>query len=349
MLSGGGGAPQQTELPPTPTPATINVVVVTQAVARGEKISLDKLGLVPYQEDLVLPDMYLDIEEVEGLLAKYDMDAYTVVTRQLVTEQVIGQGNPAAVLIDRGMVAVSVPISRLSSVSFAPRRGDRVNVIATLLFVDVDTAYQSILPNVVGNVIAPGGGAVITDTVAKSEDVRTLLAQPIFSLAPFGRTETDPLLEQDFYVFPSERQRPRLVSQTLIQNVLVLQIGNFPLEEEEKEPEATPTPGAAEAAPTPAQDEVVEAPKPPDVITLVVTPQDAVALNYLIFSGAQLSLALRSPLDGDVTPTESVTLQFLLDQYNIPIPVKLPYGLEPRIDELIAPFLPNDITPTPEQ
>ena len=78
----------------------------------------------------------------------------------------------------------------------------------------------------------------------------------------------------------------------------------------------------------PVEGEVVtpEAPKPPDVITLVVNPQDAVTLNYLIFSGAQLTLALRGTGDDSIELTEAATLQFLLDQYNISVPAKLPYG-----------------------
>jgi pilus assembly protein CpaB len=82
-------------------------------------------------------------------------------------------------------------------------------------------------------------------------------------------------------------------------------------------------------------------------VTLIVSPQDAISLNYLIYSGAQLTLALRSAGDASRIETEAVTLQFLLDQYNIPVPVKLPYGLEPRIDVLKSPDLPNDAVPTP--
>jgi hypothetical protein len=40
-------------------------------------------------------------------------------------------------------------------------------------------------------------------------------------------------------------------------------------------------------------------------------------------------------------------LSYLLDQYNIPIPVKLPYGMEPPVRELVPPSLPND-TETPQ-
>ena len=79
-----------------------------------------------------------------------------------------------------------------------------------------------------------------------------------------------------------------------------------------------------------------------------MTPQDAVTLNYLIYSGAELTLVLRPSEDDTLVQTESVTLQFLMDQYGIPVPVKLPYGMEPGVIELVAPILPNDNpTPTP--
>jgi pilus assembly protein CpaB len=89
-------------------------------------------------------------------------------------------------------------------------------------------------------------------------------------------------------------------------------------------------------------------PKLPDLITLVVTPQDAVTLNYLIYTGSQLTLALRSSGDDTRVQTEATTLDFLLNQYNIPIPVRLPYGMEPRVDEILTPELVNDVQPTPE-
>lgn len=69
------------------------------------------------------------------------------------------------------------------------------------------------------------------------------------------------------------------------------------------------------------------------MITLVVTPQDAVTLNYIMLNkGAKINLVMRSAGDTQVGKTEAVTLQFLMDQYNIPFPSKLPYGLEPRVD-----------------
>ena len=74
----------------------------------------------------------------------------------------------------------------------------------------------------------------------------------------------------------------------------------------------------------------------------MVTPQDAVTLNYLIYSGAELTLALRFPRDDIRIDTSPVTLQFLLEQYRIPVPVKLPYGTMPRLDVMQVPVLEND-------
>ena len=339
----------------TATPiATTKVVVVTQRVQRGDIITADKLDMVDYQADLVLPIMYTDVNQVAGKMARYTMDPYTVVTSALVTDSPdTEQGSDDALFISPGMVAVSIPITRLSSVSYAPQRGDHVNVIVTMLFVDLDPAWQTLLPNWTGNVIGPGGGGIIEGGGATSETTTTLLAQPFRGASQQGRPENDPSMNQTFYILPSEPQRPRLVSQTLIQNVIVLQMGNFltptekaALEATKPAPTATPEPGAepaqqqAEATPTPI-------PAPPDVITLIVSPQDAVTLNYLIYGGAELTLVLRNPRDAELATTEAVTLSYLLDQYNIPIPVKLPYGFQPSVNELVPPKLPND-TPTPQ-
>jgi pilus assembly protein CpaB len=159
------------------------------------------------------------------------------------------------------------------------------------------------------------------------------------------------------YIMQSEAsQRPRLVSQTLIQDAIVLWVGEFPapeLKEEEEEPVVAPT-SAIPPTPTPAvivqEDPTIEVEeeKPvvvrPDVVTLVVEPQDAVTINYLLIMGADLNLVLRSAGDDSRITAETVTLQFILEQYNIPIPSKLPYGIEPRVDSFYNVTQP---TPTP--
>jgi pilus assembly protein CpaB len=263
------------------------------------------------------------------------------------------------------MVAVSVPVSRLTSVAFGLRTGDEVNVIVTMPFVDLDPEYQSLLPNSTSGVIGPGPAVLLTtesedgaqSTLVAEEGLTTLAAQAVTggSAAPNGRVELDSTLNQPFYIVPSEPQRPRLVSQTLIQGAIVLELGTFTLPEEEEieaeqaaEPTPEPTPEGAPPAP-PEEEAADEGPTLPDTVTLVISPQDAVTLNYLIYTGAQLSMAMRASEDDTRVDTEAVTLQFLLDEYNIPVPAKLPYGTEPRIDELIDPIEVKDAEPPPEE
>jgi pilus assembly protein CpaB len=141
-----------------------------------------------------------------------------------------------------------------------------------------------------------------------------------------GRAELDPTLNQALYLVPSEAQRPRLVSQMILQDIQVLHVGNFTLpgQEPQKAVEGQP-------APTPVP------PTLPDSITLIVSPQDAVALTYLMHTGTKFNLTLRAPDDTSRVETEAATLQYLLSQYAIPVPAKLPYVMEPRIATLTEP------------
>jgi hypothetical protein len=82
----------------------------------------------------------------------------------------------------------------------------------------------------------------------------------------------------------------------------------------------------------------------PDVVTLIVTPQDSVTLSYMIYGGAKITMTLRNVLDDSRVATEAATLQFLLSQYNIPVPAKLPYAVQPRVDQLSYLPLTNDTT-----
>lgn len=326
---------------PTPVITTVNVVVLTQRVPRGTPVSSDVLGLIPVQQELFYEGMFTNIGEVEGRLAKFDLEAGIPLTGGMLVnsaEELSATGSVAALSIPRGMVAVSIPINRLSSVSYAPRSGDHVNIISTMMFVDLDTDFQTALPNYTVGVTPPSAGL-------ESGTEPSLVAVTGGGGGLVGRPSVDPVLGQTFYQVPSEeRQRPRMVSQNLLQDIVVLHVGDFDQEEEE---EQAPTQSAeaegVEPAPQQTEETAQEPPKLPDVITLIVTPQDAITLNYLLYSGSQLTLALRSAEDDTRVQTEAVTLQFLLEQYNIPIPVKLPNGMQPSVNSLMPPILQNDV------
>ncbi len=346
----------------------VEVVVVTQHTPRGYLLNETVLGVIEIPRDMLIEGYFTDLTQVVGRQARVDLDANMLLTSSMVVDspdQLSTTGSLAALSIPRGMVAISIPINRLSSVSYAPQPGDHVNVIATLLMVDLDTDYQSELPNRNAAVLGAGPGVVIgaesADEVSvnANTDMSKVTAQSVGAgpTSVIGRTEIDPLLEQTWYAVPSEAQRPRLVSQTLLQDAIVLGVGDFPLTDQVEEapaptPELPPVEGETDSAEYTSEYPEAELAKLelklPDLITLIVNPQDAVTLNYLIYAGSQLTLALRPSGDDSRVQTEATTMDFLLKQYNIPVPVKLPFGLEPRVDDLLPPQLANDVVPTPE-
>jgi len=337
----------------TVTPDVIGVAFVKeQKVSKGDPLDQGDLEFRDWPKDKVSDGMLLSNEVDELVDAGYryrnDINPGTPLMRSMLLsadEIVPLDGSTWSRSIPRGSVAVSVPVSRLSSVSYAPRPGDHVNVIASMLFVDLDTQFQSILPNYTGMVI--GAGPPNPETGERDPlvvSVSSLMPRELTGgsdiKAPgiYGRVIIDPVLGQAVYLAPSEQQRPRLVSHMLLQDIMVLQMGNFQLEAEKAAAEQQQQQQQTDQQQQQAPPVVVK----PDVVTLIVTPQDAVTLNYLIYAGAELTLALRFPQDDIRIDTSPVTLQFLLEQYRIPVPVRLPYGLTPRLDDLVAPKLPND-------
>src|SRR5258707_13607231 len=95
----------------------------------------------------------------------------------------------------------------------------------------------------------------------------------------------------------------------------------------------TPLPTAAEGVQAGSPPPPTPTPPYPDIVTLAVTPQDAVALNWIIEANIPMSLSLRSTQDKDVpsNPTNSVSLQYMLQTFNVNQPPDLPYALEPAL------------------
>lgn len=322
--------------PATPAVKTVDIVVLTQNISFGQPVPSEALGFAPIPVDRYVEGLYFqDKEEVAGKRARYQLTSGTILTTGMVSESALG--SYASGQIPPGYVAIPIPISDMTAVSFALQPGDHVSVLVALLMEELDPNFQSRLPNVIGNVIKPGtstegGDQNLTVTITNGEGAQ-------------GRTELDPVLNEPIYVQPSESQRPRIVTQLIISDAMVLGVGKFPLEggpaeSVEMAPTPTPVPAGGQATPVPV---ATQAPQEPNQITLVVTPQDAVTLNYIMLNlkGASLNLVLRSAGDTKPISAEAVTLQFLMDQYNIPFPSKLPYGLS-QGTQLVAP------TPQPQ-
>lgn len=351
FLKPGAGGEQAAE--PTAVVDTVNVVVMAQSVSRGNVITAEALQLLPYPRTMYYSGMYTDIGQVVGKMAKYDLEPNTFLTASMLAssaEDLSADGSAIAMTIPRGMVAISLPINRISSVSYPPQAGDHVNVIVTMRMIDVDTDFQTMLPNKIDAIIAPN---IIVNETGQSN----LILSEFADNAYFGKGDTVASLGWTTYVVPSEgnrtaenrpNQRPRLVSQNLLQDAIVLSVGNYAstLLGSNAKKTTTTTEGQPEGEEAPATTTTTQA---PDFISLIVAPQDAISLNYLIYSGAQLTLVLRSASDESRVQTEAATLQFLLDQYDIPVPVKLPYAVDPRADDVyVAPLPTVVVVPTAE-
>jgi pilus assembly protein CpaB len=341
-----------------PVSDLVDVVVTNKPVTRGTVLDKSVLTTIQIQKDLLVDEYFTNVAQAIGRQVRVDLDANMLITSSMLidsAEQVSKSGSLAALAIPRGMVAVSIRMDQLSSVSYALQPGDHVNVIVTLEVVDLDPDFQTITPNQTAAVLGSGPGVLI-GTSTEDGNSSTLLNNDVVKItaqvgtgglaSPGGRTEVDTLLDQSFYMVPSERQRPRLVSQMLLQDAVVLGVGDFSESDSEPEteqaPVETPPPAEGDTSGQPAEQQAPVEPKRPDTITLIVTPQDAVTLNYLVFGGAQLTLALRASGDDSVVETQSATLDFLLNQYKIAVPAKLPYGTEPRVDQVPSPVSPSE-------
>ena len=319
------------EVTNTPTPAFI--LRAAQDLPRGALIPTEAISVLPWPADIVPPDAVMasdatQVAQVVGSRARItiarDMPIFkTMLVRSLA--DISPTGSDAAAQIPPGFVAITLPYNRLGGLAYGIKDGDYINIIASFAVVDIDPDFQTVLPNKTTNVVPAGTGAL---------DVPPGLYPFVVNAqggGPVGKGQTDPTVSQDFYVVPSEAQRSRLVTQAIIQNALVLHVGDFPENSPFIIPPPTNTPDPTQTA-TPLPP-ATATPTPPDSMTVVVSPQDALVLNYTMNlavrypSAVTMTYVLRSAGDTTLTETESVTLQYMFDRFSISLPAKLTYGL----------------------
>jgi pilus assembly protein CpaB len=321
---------QFTAATPTPVaPVGVEVFIAAQNISQGGEITDALLTTITIPPENVLAVMYTrdEMPLLVGKVAKFPLDQGVVITESMVGSASSAPTVPGpqwASLIPSGMTAITIPADRLSLAGYGVTGGAHVNINACFQFIDIDPAFQSKLPNLT---------AALTGTGFAGEGTLPALTLGIgASGSPQGRLELDPSLQQPYYLLPSEAQRPRMVCQMLLQDVVVMQVGDFPTDKA-TDLTAPPAPVAAAPATTdPAAAPAPTTPAPRDIVTLLVSPQDSITISYLILTDAKLSLALRNPTDQARQATEASTLQFLLSQYNIPVPAKLPYSLAGQND-----------------
>jgi pilus assembly protein CpaB len=328
QILGGGGGPSVIA---TET-VTRQVYYAAQNIPQGTEITREMLSTFSLPPENVAEVMFEVGEEqnLVGQTARFSLEQGTLITSSMVGA---GPGDLPpprwSLQVPAGMVAVSIPADRLSTAAYSITTGAHINVNVCMTLVDVDPAYQTILPNYLSS---------MSDIFFPADARATITIDPLTQEQPArqGRTELDPTFQKPIYVVPSEPQRPRLVCQIVLQDVVVLNLGNFELDQPQPVTTQTQQDPNAPAVTTQTNQK-------PDIITLMVSPQDSIALNYFVYSGAVFSMALRNPNDNSRVDAQSATLTSILTQYNISLPSKLPYAQNNRIDLLAPPVLPNDL------
>jgi pilus assembly protein CpaB len=110
-------------------------------------------------------------------------------------------------------------------------------------------------------------------------------------------------------------QYPRLVTQLTLQNAEVLGVGRWAHGPEPVEEETEP------------QGEPIEE-EPPEFITLMLAPQDALVLKLAREYGASIDLAVRAQDDLQVFTTQQVTLEYMLTRFAVSMPAKQSFTIE---------------------
>lgn len=336
--------------PPTQQIDITYIVFAAQPIPRGTKLTADMVTVAPWATSS-LPETAIKIpkdivegnkqeekdkiiaEKVVDKIARYDIEPLEPLLSSLLVDTIraaSATGSDAALSIPEGKVAITIPMTRLSGIGYALEPGDHVNVLAALMFVDLDEATQT---------ITPSQASVFTNVT-----IDPITGSVTYDLKPVGAEGVVEFSEGQisipFLLQPSEPQRPRLVVQQVVQDAIVLKMGNFI--------EVAPPTAAASAqpAPTEAATPLPTPIPPPDIVTLIVEPQQALVLNYFVFANAKLTLALRAANDASQVNTESVTLQFAIEQFRIAVPTPQTFGLEPAVRRLKPPLLPNEPAPT---
>jgi Flp pilus assembly protein CpaB len=313
---------------PTPTPIPlVKVVQALQNLPRGYRFpntvqELENIvGYATLPEETVpfnaIKEQDGGLEKVLGKIARTDVfREQPILSTYLVNDltSLAAVGSDAAAVLPSDRVAVSLPMDRITSVAYGLQDGDHVDVIISMLFIDVDEVFQSITPNLV--------------TLFTKTDQGIQLEQGIG-----GRIDQSSI--GTVIVGPAERQRPRLVTQRTIQDALVVHVGEFPLDGHYLGELPTPTPvpvteEASSGSNTTPQPTATPVP-PPNIVTLGVTPQYAVVLVWAIDAKLPVTLALRSVNDRSTQQTTPVTLDYMMQEFRIEVPARRDYSIEPAV------------------
>jgi Flp pilus assembly protein CpaB len=329
---------------PTATPELkyVPVVVALTDLPVGERIRPDLVAVENRPETnvaVVAGVTFSDPDQIVGQIVKNAVSEGQEILRPMLAlnpSDIASLGSDLSLYVDQGKVAVAFPVDRYSGAAYAMRPGDLVDAFMTLQLVDLDSEFQTALPNTIERV----DDAALLDGLAF-----------LFPPTNNGRLELIPNLNGVGLIAPGEGKEPipRRVTQLTLQQMQVLWVGSWrdprvSMAQEfsadaDHDSQIVPTAEPGEALPP-------EDPRreySPDVVILSMSAQDALSLKWALETGINVDLALRAQGDNSVFTTTSVSLPQIFEQGVLTAPQTNEFGLQPRIDDLQPPFLP----PTP--
>lgn len=337
-VDGTVGAPApdglESDDPVETVPPLVEVVVSLQTVPRGHQMTEDILALDMRPVGTVGNNVVTSIDEAIELFARTDIYQGETLTYDSLVDDITLVGlesyGPSS-LIPPGYVAQSVPMNRLTGVAYGLSEGDYVDIMVTFFFRQIDEEFQTYLPNGAAFYLEEQIDAI--EAIGAGDVLTTTAGFVLFPIEQIGRFEELPTGDLA-HIYPNEEDgapRPVPVSM-IIQNARVIQVGQYSLPGNPADLIPTPTPEPAEEGePTPTPPPALAptaTPPPPDVLVVALQPQQQLLLRYAVDVNAQILFALRGVNDGQLYSVENMTLDFLIDRFNVEIPPNLGYSVE---------------------
>jgi len=173
-------------------PETRDVVVALQNIGVGEKIRPDAVGIRPVEVDKLPEQPVSDAAQVVGKLARQDIYQADALVDDMViaVDDVQRLGWRATFIIPSGKDAVAFPVTQLSSVNYAIQPGDRVDVLVSGAFIDVDADTQIKTPILyTGDESCQIGCQPVGDQVQRTFAQLTIDEAEVLGIGPWGQPQ----------------------------------------------------------------------------------------------------------------------------------------------------------------
>ncbi|MCD6284662.1 MAG: hypothetical protein J7M39_01960 [Anaerolineae bacterium] len=342
MMAPGSGSDSDLEATPElEQVATTEIVVAIQNIPRGMPISVsdNAISLQEWPNANLPYEYYASLEEVDGKFARMEIPRGMPVMPDMVGRpggMLAVNGSAAALFEPEDRVAYAIPFDTQGAIGWAVQPGDRVDVLAAL---HIEPVYTDFLD---------GGVKQFTYLLSGAEG-EAAQSSPYgdFELLPNGQWAA---------IYPVDSQpavNPALLVQMTVQDAVVWHVGIWEQDAEAGDASGlesgvgtdgglAPLAGGAAAAPTPVPlpDEVREI----ELVTLLVTREDALVLKYLHEMGADLDLVLRpAGVTGTVLQTQPIWFRYIMDKYQLP---------DSMPDDAVAPVQvhpPLEVLPEPTE